>query len=74
MYIVAIAWLYVVLLMALSASTLVSGFVTFLLFGALPVGMLIIVTASSKRSRRRRREAIRRAAADADESVDLPRQ
>lgn len=74
MYIVAIAWLYVVLLMALSASTLVSGMVTFFLFGALPVGTLIIVTGSSKRSRRLRGEAIRRAAADPDESVDPPRQ
>jgi hypothetical protein len=71
MYIVAIGWLYVVFLMAFSASTLVSGLVTFFLFGVLPVGTLVIVTGSSKRSRRLRRQAIRRAAnaEEGDESA-----
>jgi len=74
MYIVAIAWLYVVFLMALTASTLVSGLVTFFLFGVLPTGMLIIVTGSSKRSRRLRREAIQRAATDQESEQPAPRQ
>ena len=67
MYLVAIGWLYVVLLMAFSANSVVSGVVTFLLFGVLPVGTLIIVTRGSKRSRRRQREAIQRANAGDDE-------
>lgn len=74
MYIVAIAWLYVVFLMAFSASTLVSGLVTFFLFGVFPVGMLIIVTGSSKRSRRMRHDAIRRAATDQDEGDESAHQ
>ncbi|MET1085222.1 MAG: hypothetical protein ABWY12_19615 [Burkholderiales bacterium] len=72
MYIVAIGWLYVVLLMAFSANTVVAGFVTFFLFGVLPVGALIIVTGGSKRSRRRRREAIEQASAEDEKAGDGP--
>jgi biotin transporter BioY len=75
MYIVAIGWLYVVVLMALSETNFISGMVTFLLFGALPIGMLIIVRNGSKRSRRLRREAIRQATSSETGSGDeSPRQ
>jgi sulfite exporter TauE/SafE len=70
MYIVAIGWLYVVVLMALSEETLLSGAVTLLLFGALPIGMLLIVRNGSKRSRRLRREAIREASSSEDGPAD----
>jgi hypothetical protein len=74
MYIVAIGWLYVVVLMALSESTLTAGFTTFLLFGALPLGMLLIVRNGSKRSRRRRREALERANSADDATHEPPAQ
>ncbi len=67
MYIVAIGWLYVVLLMAFSAKTVGSGLLTFLLFGALPLGMLIVLSGGSKRSRRKRREGIEKANAAAED-------
>ena len=70
MYIVAIGWLYVVVLMALSEKTFTSGLTTLLLFGVLPVGMLLIVRNGSKRSRRLRREAIRQATTGEDEPAD----
>ncbi len=70
MYIVAIGWLYVVVLMALSEKTFTSGLTTLLLFGVLPVGMLLIVRNGSKRSRRLRREAIQRASSGEDEPAD----
>jgi sulfite exporter TauE/SafE len=70
MYIVAIGWLYVVVLMALSEETLLSGAVTLLLFGVLPIGMLLIVRNGSKRSRRLRREAIREASSSEDGPAD----
>jgi hypothetical protein len=74
MYIVAIGWLYVVVLMAFSESTLTAGFTTFLLFGALPLGMLLIVRNGSKRSRRLRREAVERANSSADATHEPPAQ
>jgi hypothetical protein len=74
MYIVAIGWLYVVVLMAFSESTLTAGFTTFLLFGALPLGMLLIVRNGSKRSRRLRREAVERAHSSADATHEPPAQ
>ncbi len=67
MYIVAIGWLYVVVLMAITEKTFTSGMVTLLLFGVLPIGMLVIVRNGSKRSRRLRREAIRQATSGDDE-------
>jgi hypothetical protein len=70
MYIVAIGWLYVVVLMAIAENTFTSGLVTFLLFGVLPIGMLVIVRSGSKCSRRLRREAIREATSSAEGSAD----
>lgn len=72
MYIVAIGWLYVVVLMAFSEKTFTSGLTTLLVFGVLPVGMLVIVRNGSQRSRRLRRQAIRRASASQDGPEDRP--
>ena len=72
MYIVAIGWLYVVVLMALAEKTFTSGIVTLLLFGVLPIGMLLIVRNGSKRSRRLRREAIRQATTSEEGPGDGP--
>jgi biotin transporter BioY len=74
MYIVVIGWLYVVILMAISAETFTAGLTTFLLWGVLPIAMLVIVRNGSKRSRRLRREAIRAANAGEDGPADRPRQ
>ena len=60
MYIVAIAWLYVVVLMALAEGTsaggswLGAGF-TFLLYGALPLGIALYLLGTPARRRARRR-------------------
>lgn len=72
MYIVAIGWLYVVVLMALAEPTFTAGLTTLLLFGVLPIGMLVIVRNGSKRSRRLRREAIERAMSGEDDPPDRP--
>ncbi len=60
MYLVAIAWLYVVVLMALAEATSDGGTwlgagITFLLYGALPLGVaLYLIGTPSRRSARRR--------------------
>jgi hypothetical protein len=60
MYIVAIAWIYVVLMMAISESSVIAGILTFTLYGLLPLAILAMVA--------RRRP--RRSGDAADEQVD----
>ncbi|SEN91105.1 hypothetical protein SAMN05428959_103729 [Duganella sp. CF517] len=56
MLIVAIAWVYVVGLMALTEPTVVAGIVTFLFYCVLPLGTLMYIAGSGKRKARRRAE------------------
>lgn len=41
MYIIAIAWAYVTVLMAATEKTVTAGLLTFLFYGALPCGLLL---------------------------------
>ena len=70
MLIVAIAWIYVVGLMALTEPTVVAGIVTFLFYCVLQLGTLMYIAGTGKRKARRRAEeqAARdaRAASEAD--------
>jgi hypothetical protein len=43
MYIVAIAWIYVVLMMAISERSFVAGALTFTLYGLLPLAVLAMI-------------------------------
>jgi hypothetical protein len=54
MLIVAIAWIYVVGLMALTEPTVVAGIVTFLFYCVLPLSTLVYIGGSGKRKARRR--------------------
>jgi hypothetical protein len=75
MYLVAIAWIYVALMMALAEATSTQGTVlgaifTFLLYGVLPISIVMYVMATpARREARRRAEAAQAqaAAAPADE-------
>jgi hypothetical protein len=56
MYIVAIAWLYVAILMAVaeathSTGTLLGGIVTFVLYGVLPLALVLYVMGTPARRR-----------------------
>jgi hypothetical protein len=53
MLIVALAWIYVVLLMALTEPTVVAGIMTFTLYCAVPLGILFYVTGGKRRKRLR---------------------
>lgn len=63
MLIVAVAWIYVVGLMALTEPTVVAGIMTFLLYCLLPLSILFYLTGSKRRKLRRQRseDAARRA-------------
>lgn len=57
MLIVAIAWIYVVLLMSLTEPTVVAGIMTFMLYCVVPLGILLYVTGGKRRRARRQRMA-----------------
>lgn len=61
MYIIAIAWIYVVFMMSIMETTVIAGIMTFLLYGVLPVGILLYLAGSGQRKRKRRmQEQLRR--------------
>lgn len=53
MYIVAIAWLYVVLMMALTAKSFFGGVMMLFGYGLLPLALLLWLTGAPQRKRRR---------------------
>ena len=66
MYIIAIGWLYVTVLMALTETSVAAGVLTFVFYGLLPVALLMWLLSSPVRlKRRRQREALEDAAASA---------
>jgi len=64
-YIVAIAWLYVVLMMSLTERSVVAGVATFVLYGLAPLALFLWLVGTPQRNRNRR-AAERDAAASAD--------
>lgn len=55
MYIVAIAWLYVVLLVSFLQDSIFRGIVTFLFTGLFPLAIVLYLAGGPQRSRNRRR-------------------
>jgi hypothetical protein len=53
MLIVAIAWIYVVLMMSLAEHSVVAGIMTFLLYGVLPLGVILYLIGTPQRKRKR---------------------
>ena len=53
MYIVAIAWLYVVLMMSVTEQSIIAGIMTFLLYGVFPLVIILYLMGSPQRKRRR---------------------
>ncbi len=64
MHIVALAWIYVVLMMSITETSVVAGIATFLLYGILPLSIILYLTGTRQRNRRRieREKLLRRAA------------
>lgn len=60
MYIIAIAWIYVVFMMAITETTAIAGIMTFLLYGVLPVSIIVYVMGTGGRKRKRRAQEIQR--------------
>ena len=64
MWIVAIAWIYVVGLMAVTETSVVAGVMTFLGYCVLPLSILFYLTGGKRRRAARERAAIARSQAD----------
>jgi hypothetical protein len=71
MYIVAIAWIYVVALMSFTETSIIAGLATFVFYGLVPLGILLYLMGTPQRRRnRRRREALEREEAGAPSQAD----
>lgn len=70
MYIVAIAWLYVVLMMAVTERSVVGAVLTFLFYGLFPLALFLWVFGGPARSRARARAREKRATSVASESAE----
>jgi hypothetical protein len=64
MWIVAIAWIYVVGLMAVTETSVVAGVMTFLGYCVLPLSILFYLTGGKRRRAARERAAIARSQTD----------
>ena len=53
MYIIAIGWLYVTLLVAVNEASVIAGIISFLFYGLLPCGLLLWISGSKVRRQRR---------------------
>jgi type VI protein secretion system component VasK len=52
LYIIAIGWAYVVLMMAVTAKSFVAGALTFIFYGLLPLGIVLYITLKQLRRSR----------------------
>jgi hypothetical protein len=59
MHIVAMAWIYVVLMMAITERSVIAAIMTFLLYGVLPLTIILYVMATPARRRRVLEEKMR---------------
>lgn len=50
MYIIAIGWLYVTFVMAITEISIVAGIMTFVFYGLLPCALLLWILGSKRRS------------------------
>jgi len=58
MYIVAIAWLYVTLMIALTEPSITAGILTFVLYGLFPCALLLWIIGTPQRHRNRLRQVV----------------
>lgn len=73
MYLIAIAWLYVTVLMALTEHSVIAGILTFVFYGLVPTALLVFITGGPTRRRRRRLDAAAEQRADAADRSDAER-
>ncbi len=73
MYVIAIGWLYVTLLMAATEANLTAGVLTFVLYGAAPLALLLWLFGTPQRRRRRLSREVIDDAVGKDDGADTRR-
>ena len=69
MPIIIIAWLYVVILMSMTEHSVIAGVMTFLLYGVLPLSVVVyLLNTPARRARRKAAEAQKEAAAATEDA------
>ena len=69
MLIIIIAWLYVVILMSMTEDTVIAGVMTFLLYGVLPLSVVVyLLNTPARRARRKAAQAQEEAAAATEDA------
>lgn len=58
MYIIAIAWLYVVILMAATEKSITAGLLTIIFYGLLPCALLLWLLGTKHRRRNRQKQLL----------------
>lgn len=56
MYIVAIAWIYVVLMMSITEPSVVAGIMTLLMYGVLPLAIILYIVRTPHRNRQKKKK------------------
>lgn len=70
MYIIAIGWLWVAFMMAITEKGVVAALLTFLFYGLLPCGLLMYLLGTPGRRRRQTKAAMLESEQKADGQVD----
>lgn len=71
MYIVAIAWIYVVLMMSITEQSVIAGIMTFVFYGLAPLALFLWIFGTPARRRSAHRKALlAQAEASVGESID----
>lgn len=74
MLIIIIAWLYVVILMSMTEHSVIAGVMTFLLYGVLPLSVVVyLLNTPARRARRKAAQAQEDAAAATEGPIDSVR-
>lgn len=72
MYIVAIAWLYVTILMAATEPSLVAGLMTLVFYGVAPLALFLWLFGTPRRRHRQRMDDLAKAELPVDTGKDIP--
>lgn len=66
MYIVAIGWLWVVLMMAVTESSITAGLLTFIFYGLAPLALFLWLAGTPARRKRSTKQAVHERVGQAD--------
>jgi biotin transporter BioY len=66
MYMIAIAWLYVVLMMSITETSVTAGIMTFIFYGIIPLSVVLYIVDAPRRRKNRQYKRMHQQAATQD--------